>query len=120
VASLSGSERAKQRLRLILETLRGECTIPDACAQLGVGESRFHALRHQWLQESLELLEPRPLGRRPQSPQTTSEMDELQAEVQQLRQQLHLAAVRREVATVLGGQSTPSSEIKKTRGRPPR
>ena len=63
VERLSGSELAKLRLTTLLQTLRGELTVPEACARLEIGESRFHALRNQWLQEALELLEPRPLGR---------------------------------------------------------
>jgi hypothetical protein len=45
-------------------------TVPEACAALQIGESRFHALRNEWLQESLELLEPRRAGRPPKSSQT--------------------------------------------------
>ena len=67
VDRLQGSEPAKQRLTVLLETLRGELPVPEACARLGIGESRFHALRGAWLQEALELLEPRPLGRPPQA-----------------------------------------------------
>ena len=56
VDRLDGSERAKQRMTIILETLRGQMTIPGVCQALGVCESRFHALRQDWLQASLELL----------------------------------------------------------------
>ena len=63
VDQLSGSERAKLRLATILNTLRGELKVADACQQLGVCQSRFFAMRHHWLQEALELLEPRPAGR---------------------------------------------------------
>jgi transposase InsO family protein len=41
--------------------------VPEACRRLGIGESRFHDLRGAWLQEALELLEPRPLGRPPRA-----------------------------------------------------
>jgi len=57
----SGSKRAKIRLEMILKTRMGEPTVEEACQRLGIGESRFHALRNQWLQEALELLEPRAL-----------------------------------------------------------
>ena len=67
VNTLAGSSRAKDRLRVILETLRGELTIPDACSLLGIGEAQFHHLRHTWLQEAVELLEPRRVGRPPRA-----------------------------------------------------
>ncbi len=62
VNTLAGSTRAKDRLRVFLQTLRGELTVPKACEELGLSESQFHWVRGQWLQEALELLEPRPLG----------------------------------------------------------
>ena len=38
---LEGSPVAKQRLEVILETIAGRLTVPEACQQLGIGESRF-------------------------------------------------------------------------------
>lgn len=91
-------------MRVLLQTLRGELSVPEACEQLQIGESRFHALRGQWLQEALELLEPRPLGRPPQAVDEThgpSRQEALEAENRRLRQQLAAADVRRELAEVL-------------------
>jgi len=102
VDGLCGSERAKLRLQTILKTLQGQMTVPEACQVLGICESRFHALRNEWLQEALELLEPRPLGRPPQvvSPEE-EEVARLQAENRDLKQQRHVAEVREELARVL-------------------
>ena len=99
VEGLCGSERAKVRLQTILKTLQGQMTVPTACQVLGICESRFHALRNEWLQEALELLEPRPLGRPPQvvSPEQ-AEVARLEAENRDLRQQRHVAEVRQELA----------------------
>jgi hypothetical protein len=104
VDRLQGSEPAKQRLAVLLETLHGVLPVPEACERLGIGESRFHALRGEWLQEALELLEPRPLGRPPQpavAAQWQSRIQALEAENRTLRQQLAAAEVRRELAEVL-------------------
>ena len=60
---LQGSERAKTRLKGILETLSAERTIPDVCDEMGIGESMFHRVRSEVLQAALDRLEPRPLGR---------------------------------------------------------
>jgi len=62
---LEGSERAKTRLKGILETLSAERTIPDVCDEMGIGESMFHRVRSEVLQAALDRLEPRPLGRPP-------------------------------------------------------
>ena len=68
VERLEGSERAKTRLKAILETLSGQRTIPDACEELGIQESMFHRVRSEVLQTALDRLEPRPLGRPPRQP----------------------------------------------------
>ena len=68
VERLEGSEHAKTRLKVILETLSGQRTIPDACEELGIQESMFHRVRSEVLQTALGRLEPRPLGRPPQAP----------------------------------------------------
>jgi hypothetical protein len=104
VERLSGSELAKQRLTIILQTLRGELTVPEACARLGICEARFHALRSAWLQEALESLEPRRLGRPPQAVELgelLSRLQTLETENATLRQQLTAAEVRRELAEAL-------------------
>ncbi len=100
VDQLNGSERAKLRLTTILKTLRGELKITDACQLLGVGESRFFALRNDWLQESLELLEPRPTGR-PPKPRVDPRQVELEQTSSRLKQQLLEAEVRRDVDQIL-------------------
>jgi hypothetical protein len=116
VDQLSGSERAKLRLTTILETLHGELKIADACQVLGVCESRFFALRNEWLQESLELLEPSVMGRPPQPP-IDPRQQELEQTNAELEQQLREAQVRRDVDQILAtaGAATrePSAALKK-------
>ncbi len=107
VEHLSGSERAKRRLSMILRTMLGEMTVAEACQQLGIGESRFHTLRNDWLQESLELLEPRRIGRPPKSDmaddsETGSRIAQLQNALQQAEQALEVVQVQHEIAAVVG------------------
>jgi transposase-like protein len=92
---MDGSRFAKKRLALILDTLSGKTTIVDACQKLGINEAAFHKLRRRTLQESLEGLEPRPLGRRPKetSPQT-ERVEELEEELRWLRHELKAAEIR--------------------------
>ncbi|NLG44020.1 MAG: helix-turn-helix domain-containing protein [Phycisphaerae bacterium] len=104
VEHLAGSQRAKLRLALILEAMRGAISVGEACEQLGIGESRFHALRNQWLQGALALLEPRRTGRRPReasSEELCRRLGEVEAENRELREQLAVADVRRELAEAL-------------------
>jgi Helix-turn-helix domain len=97
---LQGSAHAKQRMAILLKTLEGACTIPEACRELGIGESRFHELREQWLQEALELLEPRPLGR-PRRVEEEATTKALRARVESLQRELALSDLRRDVQSVL-------------------
>jgi hypothetical protein len=101
IERLEGSPVAKQRLKVILETIAGRLTIPDACQQVGIGESRFHELRNQTLQATLKTLEPRSLGRppKPTSPEQ-AEIDTLQAELRRLHFELKAAQTLIDVARI--------------------
>ena len=104
VDRLYGSTRAKDRMRIFLETLRAAMTVPEACQLLEVSEAQFHHLRHTWLQESVELLEPRRVGRPSRQVDAADLSDQcaqLQAEVAQLRAELQGAEVREEISRIL-------------------
>jgi hypothetical protein len=119
---LEGSPTAKQRLEVILETIADRLTVPEACQQLRIGESRFHALRKRTLQATLKTLEPRPLGRpaKPTSPEQT-EVDALQAEIRRLHVELELAQVQLRLAHIhpglIGGQSAADDQASKKNSR---
>jgi transposase-like protein len=103
VAALPGSDHTKKRLTLFLQTLSGQCSVGEACAELGIGESRFFAQRAEWLEESLALLEPGTPGR-PSKPERLPEQAEVMAlreRVQQLEARLAAAEVRSELACLL-------------------
>ena len=110
VEHLEGSERAKARLKAILETLSGERSIPEVCEELGIQESMFHRVRSEVLQTALDRLEPRPLGRPPLQP---SPHDLLVAELEEknlgLQSELKAAEVRRELAEHLPRLAMPKS-----------
>ena len=105
---LEGSERAKARLKAILETLSGQRSIPEVCQELGIQESMFHRVRSEVLQTALDRLEPRPLGRPPLpvSPQDVRSV-ELEAENRHLQLELKAAEVRRELAEKLPRLAKP-------------
>lgn len=114
VDRLQGSEHARQRMRLLLQCMLGEKTIPEACEELGICEARFHTLRQRWMQESLALLEPRRTGRpckEPSREELQQRASRLERENQQLTQQLREARVQLEVAQIV---AAPLEPLKKT------
>lgn len=121
VDHLRGSEHARQRMKLLLECMLGEKTIPEACGELGICESRYHAMRNQWMQEALELLEPRPTGRPPKAPRSDElqqRLSQLETENQQLREQLQAAEVSRQIAEILPQAAHDARPVKKGTRRP--
>jgi hypothetical protein len=102
VAHLTGSAQARQRLNLMLQTLKGQIPIPQAAARLGVGRSRFCLQRQEMLQAALEFLEPKPRGRPPLeiSPQQ-QEIARLKQQVQALKIDLKAAQIREELAMLM-------------------
>ena len=104
VERLEGSPSAKQRLEVILETNTGQLTIPEACARLGICESRFHDLRNRTLQATLNTLEPRRPGRPPKrtSPEQ-GEIDALKAELDRAYKELAVSDVQVSLARIHPG-----------------
>jgi hypothetical protein len=103
VAPLAGSEHAKLRLKLFLQTLSGEYSVGEACLALGIHESRFYAQRGQWLQESLALLEPHSPGRpaKIELPPSPEETQVLRQRVQELEARSAAVEVQSELALTL-------------------
>ena len=102
VDKLDGSDAAKARLRLVLETMAGTRRVSEACALLGLSEQRFEQLRTEALQAGLARLEAQPKGRPPHT-LTPAEADaeQLRARVAKLESDLRLAEVRSEVAAIM-------------------
>ena len=104
VERLDGSDEAKRRLRVLLEVVSGRCRIKDACARLGIKDTRLEQLRRRALLGALAALEPRPGGRpRRRSKVTAAQVEELTARVRELGLELRVAQARAEVAQICGG-----------------
>jgi hypothetical protein len=63
VERLDGPRALRRRVRVVLATIAGGLTIAQACAELGIGRTQFHALRWRILEGALAALRPRPRGR---------------------------------------------------------
>jgi len=102
VDGLEGPEASKERLRVILESLSGDLTVAQACEQLGIGETRYHALRREALSGALEALAPRAPGRprREESPEERR-IKELEAHVADLEEEIVSQRVRLELALTM-------------------
>src|SRR5262245_20701747 len=134
VETLSGSDTAKERLKVILETLAGTCRVQEACVRLGISEPRFHQLRTQTLEAARASLEPQTPGRKPQVQTPAEEQVRLlQEHVKQQDFELRVARAREEVALTLPRlvpgpdasaleKKTPPQETpsRRRRGRPPK
>jgi hypothetical protein len=121
VERLEGSDHAKSRMRVILETLSGRWTIPEACEALGIQESMFHKMRGQVLQAALDRLEPRPVGRPAHAPSRESQrIAALEDELAHERAEQKAAQVRLELEQLRRRNLPAAGPGKKTTHRPTR
>ena len=116
---LDGTADAKTRARLILETLTGERSIPDAAEQLGIKEARFHVIRDEALQAIVKALESRTPGRKPKPAPTAKDLRiaELEAALQDMGDKLHAARIREKLALTLPHVFAERSETATTSGK---
>jgi hypothetical protein len=102
VDQLEGSPQAKQRLRVVLETMTEGCRVQEACQRLGISEQRFDQLRQLAMQAALRRMESKPGGRpRRQHTVATAEVLALRQQVADLEAELRAAQVREEIALIL-------------------
>jgi hypothetical protein len=113
VQNLEGSEEAKRRLQVVLETLTGQRGVQQACQLLAISETRFQQLRHELLQAALERLERKPAGR-PRATPAPADVGALQEQLAEMTKELESSRVREEVALILGRGQAESGAQKKT------
>jgi hypothetical protein len=102
VEGIEGSPEAKERLKVILETIAGTKTIAEACEQLGIGEAAFHKLRTRHLEEAVKGLEPRKPGRKPEEKREAVEgLLALEDKVASLERELKAARIREKIALAM-------------------
>jgi len=102
VDGFEGSEMAKRRLTVILQTVAGEKTVDQACEELGMGPAAFYKLRDRTMQDAVRSLEPRPVGR-PKKVESVDakRLQALQEELFRLKFELQASRIREEIAVVM-------------------
>ena len=100
VEQLEGSDKAKERVRVILETIQGTLRVQEACGRLGISEQRHRQLRAQMLQAAVAGVEDQPSGRPARAPES-AEVVALRQQVVQLQRELQAARVYEEIALAL-------------------
>jgi len=100
---VAGSDEARRRARVILQTMTGELRVQEACALLDISEQRFEAIRAEAITGAVASLEPKPVGRppRPVESADATEVARLREHIAELEAELHAAAVRLELAQAL-------------------
>lgn len=97
-----GSEEAKKRLEVILKTLAGEMTIPEACKTLGIKEAMFHRVRDQAIMGAGEALEAKKPGRKKDpKKEKDEEMEALKRENLMLKGMLRGQQIRERLAVLM-------------------
>lgn len=98
---MTGSARARQRTRVVLETIAGTKRVTEACAELGICVQRFETIREEIIQGSVTAAESGHAGR----PRKESAADEviarLQDRVAELEAERQAAQIRAELAVAL-------------------
>ena len=113
VDRLEGSEEAKHRLKIVLETIQGKRSVREAIEILGISETRFHVIREKALSGAVASLEPGVRGRPPSGDDLPPEMVALQEENEALREALAREKVRGDVAEIMANPRPPAEEDEK-------
>jgi hypothetical protein len=119
---LAGSQTAKLRAKVILETMAGTCRLKEACQRLSISEQRFHQLREEMMAAAVKALEPGHAGRPARTP-TPAEVQvvALEEQLQDKEVELRTAKAREELALIMPEvKHEPVGPEKKTPQRPPK
>jgi transposase-like protein len=127
VSKMDASDAAKEKVRLVLETLSAKISVKEAAARLDVTESRFHQIRDQILLGMLNAAEPKAAGR-PAEPENPAQatVEHLQARIRELSSELEISQLREVLAFACPELMSESAEERKKKrvssiitGQPP-
>ncbi|MHC4781053.1 MAG: hypothetical protein ACYTFG_20970 [Planctomycetota bacterium] len=116
VDRLTGSEEAKRRVKTVLQTISGTLPVKEACAILGVSESRFHQIREEILHNAVTSQEPQPKGRPPDRAavpgEVLAEVEGLRARNEALEEALKRETVRADLGEIMSSSGSAVLEKK--------
>jgi hypothetical protein len=116
---LAGSETAKLRAKVILETIAGTCRLKEACERLGISEQRFHQLREEMMTAAVKALEPGHAGRPARTPTPAEEqVAALEKQLQDQEVELRAAKAREEIALIMPEVKRSSPSEREAAGEP--
>jgi hypothetical protein len=119
VEKLDGSEEAKRRLELVLQTIAGKRDVASVCEELGIKKTAFVKIRDKVLQSALQGIEPKPSGRPRKEPEKPDRVTELEKQVEHLKKELTYAHVREEILTTMPELYRPEAEKKRSKQQDP-
>ena len=107
VDMIQASPQARERTKVIFETLSREGSVQEGCARLGIARTRFQDLRRRLMRGAVGALEERPSGR-PRRPRESagSEREALARRVAELEHEL-----RRTQAELTIARSTAAAPV---------
>ncbi len=85
VDGLEGSQEAKRKMKIFLQTLEGTRTIGEASELLEINEAMVHRLRGRAMEAAIRDLEAKPIGRPRRLGGGADRVAELQGEIAKLR-----------------------------------
>jgi hypothetical protein len=108
---LQGSNTAKERVKVILETMAGRCRLKEACERLDISEQRFHQLREEMMAAAVQALEPGQAGRPVHTPTPAEEqVTALEQQLADKEVELRAAKARAEIAVIMPKVEHPPAE----------
>lgn len=121
---IRGSNDARQKAYVIIETLSGLRSPSDASALIGVTINRYYQLEWRALQGLVDALEARPAGRQPSPEATTKRLERERERLErELRRAQALVRVAQRAVGLPAAAPTPrdaTGDAKKRRRRKPK
>lgn len=99
---VEGSELARTRMRVVLETIANRKPVKEAIEELGICEQLFERLRAKAIKAAVAALELKSAGRPPKSTSPAdAEIAALKERIAELEAELEAATIRAELAATL-------------------
>ncbi|MGH3421447.1 MAG: helix-turn-helix domain-containing protein [Rhodanobacteraceae bacterium] len=118
VDTLEGDDLAKRRLKVVIQTITGECTIAEACERLEVSETALRDYRTRALYGALAGLTPGTPGR-PRNAVKDPALTRLQTQVQTQQLQLLLEKTQTQLALLATALPPPVAPARGKKKQPP-